>query len=246
MLRCALAATLALTLASPAALETLANGKSWTIADSQIGGNRGDGVGATIGAANIIADGIVTGNFGNGIALSSGHVEGNMIARNNVAEVADARRQCSETPIRRSASPPALRWDLAGTTSTTTMAPGHRSPRSAAPPNSCDGAALLRALSDGLQTSASQLHRRFASAISAAVASPVHPGVNFFNLQPGFHAMSKFPERVLSGIQPTGALHLGNYLGAMAELGPAAGPARTASSASSTCTRSRRWQDPPS
>ena len=27
--------------------------------------------------------------------------------------------------------------------------------------------------------------------------------------------MAKFPERVFSGVQPTGNLHLGNYLGAI-------------------------------
>ena len=48
-----------------------------------------------------------------------------------------------------------------------------------------------------------------------------------------------FKERVFSGVQPTGNLHLGNYLGAISEVRRAAGDATTASIASSTCTRSR-------
>ena len=48
-----------------------------------------------------------------------------------------------------------------------------------------------------------------------------------------------FKERVFSGVQPTGNLHLGNYLGAHREIRRAAGQATTASIAWSICTRSR-------
>ena len=50
--------------------------------------------------------------------------------------------------------------------------------------------------------------------------------------------MAQFKERVFSGVQPTGNLHLGNYLGAIKRFVDAAGRATTASIASSTCTRS--------
>ena len=50
--------------------------------------------------------------------------------------------------------------------------------------------------------------------------------------------MTKFPERVFSGMQPTHTLHLGNYLGAHGELDRACRRRMPASIASSTCTRS--------
>ena len=36
----------------------------------------------------------------------------------------------------------------------------------------------------------------------------------------GVHTMTKIQERVFSGIQPTGNLHLGNYLGAIKNFVP--------------------------
>ena len=48
-----------------------------------------------------------------------------------------------------------------------------------------------------------------------------------------------FKEHVFSGVQPTGNLHLGNYLGAITQVRRAAGDATTASIAWSTCTPSR-------
>ena len=47
-----------------------------------------------------------------------------------------------------------------------------------------------------------------------------------------------FKPLVFSGVQPTGNLHLGNYLGAIRRFVAAAGQATTASIASSTCTPS--------
>ena len=43
--------------------------------------------------------------------------------------------------------------------------------------------------------------------------------------------------RIFSGVQPTGNLHLGNYLGAIRNWVDAAEAISTASSASSICTR---------
>ena len=57
-------------------------------------------------------------------------------------------------------------------------------------------------------------------------------------------SMNTNPHRVFSGVQPTGDLHLGNYLGAIAQLGRAAGARRVHLSAWSTCTRSPPGRSP--
>ena len=56
--------------------------------------------------------------------------------------------------------------------------------------------------------------------------------------------MAQFKQLVFSGVQPTGNLHLGNYLGAIKRFVALQDDATTASIASSTCTRSPCWQDP--
>ncbi len=54
-----------------------------------------------------------------------------------------------------------------------------------------------------------------------------------------------FTELVFSGVQPTGNLHLGNYLGAIVKF-VALQQRYSASIASSTCTRSRCGRTRPS
>ena len=55
--------------------------------------------------------------------------------------------------------------------------------------------------------------------------------------------MATFTPRVFSGIQPSGDLHLGNYLGAIRRFVPLQGRT-SASTASSTCTRSPCGRSP--
>ena len=58
--------------------------------------------------------------------------------------------------------------------------------------------------------------------------------------------MTAFKPLVFSGVQPTGNLHLGNYLGAIRRFVAAAGHPRLHLLRRRPCTRSPRWQDPSS